>query len=35
MGKNGRKFIKENFSWEKITREFLRMFKALTLEKHD
>ena len=22
MGENGREFVKENFSWEKIAREF-------------
>ena len=24
MGENGRKFVEENFSWEKIAKEFLK-----------
>ena len=27
MGNAGRKFVEENFSWEKITKEFIRTLK--------
>jgi len=30
MGNNGRKFVEENFSWDKIAKEFLK-----NLEKED
>ncbi len=27
MGESGRKFIEENFSWDKIAKEFLKILK--------
>ncbi|TAK16153.1 MAG: glycosyltransferase family 1 protein, partial [Nitrosarchaeum sp.] len=29
MGENGRKFVEENFNWNKIAKEFLEITKCL------
>jgi glycosyltransferase involved in cell wall biosynthesis len=33
MGENGRKFMEENFSWDKITKEFVKDLEKLMNEK--
>jgi hypothetical protein len=34
MGAAGKKFIEENFSWEKIAKEFKNIIDDLELYKH-